>query len=296
MPSNRTMAVSTFPPRPPFSLSLSVPSVIIAKNPDRNRSSNSSSARVNTHAKSSENRSCNDNNNATAGSPSPTLSVPPRKTSADSGACLSGTESSPELTPVGLKPTPFSYASVHQGANKRNQYTTNAFQDTCNISQGGGAAYPAGSAMPIAELVIRAATSAAAAALSSASANCGVPPGTNIPVRNQPSFLQVPPPPYFPGNAAFDRIVTGTNQAGGPLSTLGHQTPYVGVPALTAPPTIPASFLDQLRRQPQGYEYGQGQGHGMNLTSETLKMSPCLRVEGSPCADDLGNYAMHVSQ
>lgn len=29
---------------------------------------------------------------------------------------------------------------------------------------------------------------------------------------------------------------------------------------------------------------------------DMLQMSPCLRPESSPCADDLGNYAMHISQ
>ncbi|KAK0063779.1 hypothetical protein Bpfe_006930 [Biomphalaria pfeifferi] len=29
---------------------------------------------------------------------------------------------------------------------------------------------------------------------------------------------------------------------------------------------------------------------------DSLKMSPCLRSPGAPCADDLGNYAMHVNQ
>ncbi|RUS82198.1 hypothetical protein EGW08_010038 [Elysia chlorotica] len=305
-------------PRPPSSLHLTVPRLTIAKR--RGRSSSDIIIENNTNNTTNKTNSgiptTNDNNNksenttSSCGSPTPT--VQSRKASADSAGYFSGTESSPDHTPVGFKPAPFSSYSSAQPGDPRSGQSRQASAHVSHarntpgerwqqVGGGGGACGVAAPLIstpcppPLMELFVQAAAVTATAPDSLRAGLAGFPTLPTLPTLPTPGFvLSAVPPPQIPA-----QIMPVPDASPGSCVTSPEQA-FMGLaPYLAAPPTVSADFLNQQRVQGQGQGYDIHKvykGHGMKLTSDTLQMSPCLRVEGSPCADDLGNYAMHVSQ
>ena len=294
----------------PPSLTLAVPSVILPRNKNRRGSCSSKSPRKNSGSNSNNNNTYNDNNKGEdTGAISPIRTAPLRKASADSAGYFSGSESSPDATPVGFNPPPFSYTGKQ--ANRLNQLPSIMTGDSGAVS----AAFPT---IPVVDLVVQAATAAATAALNAAAAaGSGVAAisspaisnisnisnvgnmGTSSGIRMQQTQLHLPPPtaPLYLGGRSYQ---AGSNMpvygAGSSVRPIVPQSPLISAPSFTTAPAIVADLQNRHHDQYQGHEYGQASVPGMHLASDTLKMSPCLRVEGSPCGDDLGNYAMHVSQ